>query len=103
MQLDEEEPDGAEAQAREAALADDSNTALQVRQALHAEASASGGSSRTEKLTSLTIEALRDTVSSFFYGMPRACANCGAEIPDIKRCAHGALSCWRPSRYMRAH
>ena len=97
MQLDGEEPDGAEAQARAAALADNSSAALQARQTSHAEASTSQGSSRTQKLTSLTIEALRDTVTAFFRGMPKACANCGAELPDIKRCAHGASGGWLAS------
>ena len=87
-----EEPGGqAEGQAWAAALGEDS-TALQERQSSHLEASSPEGQSRAEKLTSLTIEALRDTVTAFFHGMPKACANCGAELPDIRRsaCSHTA-------------
>ena len=85
------EPAGqAEAQARAAALGVDS-AALQARQSSHSEASSPEGQSRAEKLTSLSIEALRDTAAALFRSMPRACANCGAELPDIRRSA-----CSRP-------
>ena len=89
MLLDGEEGDtGRQAalQARDAVLADGS-AALQARQASHAAASSSGGQPRAERLTSLTIEAVRDTVTAFFGGMPKSCANCGAELPVIRRCA----------------
>ena len=76
----------AEVQAWAAALEEDS-AALQARQSSHLEASCSEGRSRAEKLTSLTIEALRSTVTAFFHAMPKACANCGAEVPDLKRSA----------------
>ena len=76
----------AEVQAWAAALEEDS-AALQARQSSHLEASCSEGRSRAEKLTSLTIEALRSTVTAFFHAMPKACANCEAEIPDLKRSA----------------
>ena len=88
MLLDGEDADPsgqAALQARDAALADGS-AALQARQASHAEASTSSGDSRAERLTSLTIEAVRDTVSAFYSGMPKSCANCGAELPVIRRC-----------------
>ena len=87
MLLDGEEADAgrqAELQARNAALAEGS-AALPARQGSHLEASTPSGQSRSDKLTSLTIEAVRDTVTAFFHGMPKACANCGAEVPDIKR------------------
>ena len=74
----------AEMQARNAALAEGS-AALQARQGSHLEASTPNGQSCSDKLTSLTIEAVRDTVTAFFHGMPKACANCGAEVPDIRR------------------
>ena len=79
----------AEIQAWAAALGEE-NEALQARQSSHLEASTSGGQSRAEKLTSLSIEALRDTVTAFFQAMPKPCANCGAELPDIRRsaCSH---------------
>lgn len=87
MLLDGEDADAsgqAALQARDAALADGS-AALQARQASHAKASTSSGEPRAEKLTSLTIEAVRDTVTAFYGGMPKSCANCGAELPIIKR------------------
>ena len=83
----------AEVQAWAAALEEDS-AALQARQSSHLEASCSEGRSRAEKLTSLTIEALRSTVNAFFHAMPKACANCEAEVPDLKRsaCSHTVSS-----------
>ena len=76
----------AELQARDAALADGS-AALLARQASHAEASTSAGQPYAARLTSLTIEAVRDTVTAFYQGMPPACANCGAELPALRRSA----------------
>lgn len=87
MLLDGEGADAgrqAEMQARNAALAEGS-AALRARQGSHREASTPSGQTRSDKLTSLTIEAVRDTVTAFFHGMPKACANCGAEVPDINR------------------
>ena len=93
MLLDDGADPGGQAalQARDAALADGS-AALHARQASHAAASTSGGHSRGDRLTSLTIEAVRDTVTAFFGSMPKSCANCGAELPIIRRCASPACA-----------
>lgn len=61
-------------------------TAVADRLGSHAAASTSSGQSRSEKLTSLCLEAVRDTVGEMFKRMPTGqCANCGALNPVMKR------------------
>lgn len=66
------------------------------RRSSHAAASTSTATSPREKMTSLSLEAVRETVGEFFKRMPTGqCANCGALAPVIKRC--GFLSSCTPA------
>ncbi len=93
MEIDPMEIDRVDAGAQQARLAaklaavEGESAATDERRASHAAASTPGGRSCAEKLTSLCLEAVRDTVGEIFKRMPLGqCANCGAMAPVMKRC-----------------
>lgn len=97
--------EAARLQAKLAALGEDGIAAADTvaeRRASHAGASTSGGGAHSRQsgtVTSLTVEAVHETVGQFYRRVPTGqCANCGAFAPVIKRCgaAPAAVSCSLP-------
>lgn len=85
MDIDPKEA-GAEQARLAAKLAGVEGSDAAERRRSHAAASTSSGSSKRDKMTSLSLAAYRETVGEFFKRMPTAqCANCGAHTPDLKR------------------
>ena len=85
MDIDPKEA-GAEQARLAAKLAGVGDSVADERRRSHAAASTSTGSSKRDTMTSLSLEAFRETVGEFFKRMPiRQCANCMAHTPDLKR------------------
>ncbi|CAL8467924.1 g7462 [Coccomyxa elongata] len=85
MDIDPKEA-GAEQARLAAKLAGAGDSDAAERRRSHAAASTSTGSSKRDNMTSLSLEAFRETVGEFFKRMPiRQCANCNAHTPDLKR------------------
>jgi hypothetical protein len=96
IEVDTETPEELKARARLAAKlaalgeAPKDDAAAAERRRSHAAASTSaGGHSGTDgTVTSLTVEAVRQTIAELYRRVPTGmCANCHAHAPVIKRCA----------------
>ena len=100
MEVDTESPEDLKARARLAAklaalgeappLPQGDPAAVIERRLSHAAASTSAGvhSGSDGTVTSLTVEAVRQTIADLYQRVPTGmCANCHAHAPVIKRCA----------------
>ena len=112
MDVDADDPviskEAARLQAKLAALGEGAaaDNTLAERRVSHAAASTSGGGDHSRQngaVTSLTMEAVRETVAAFYSRVPTGqCANCGAFAPVIKRCCAlrlPAIPCRNPWRH----
>ncbi|KAK9909518.1 hypothetical protein WJX75_003467 [Coccomyxa subellipsoidea] len=85
MDIDPKEA-GAEQARLAAKLAGLGDTEAAERRSSHAAASTSAAPSHRDKMTSLSLEAVNETIGEFFRRMPvQQCANCGAHAPVLKR------------------